>query len=100
MIGSFIFAEIDLWITFFISLFVVWSFYKTVNGKLRKLMIIYFLVVAFTHGGAATFWLAQRYNWFYLNPDIYRIIITLPKTIVMLMLYGYLRSLKVHNHLK
>lgn len=94
MIGSFIFAEIDLWITFFISLFVVRSFYITKNGMLRKLMITYFSVVAFTYGGAATYWLAQRYGWFYINPDVYRIIITLPKTIVMLMLYGYLRSLK------
>lgn len=81
-------SEIIFAIIYVIAGFVVYELVKSKNGRLRKIMIAYFSSVVFIYVGASLY---------YLFPDTvsvntFRIIVSAPKAITMLMLYNHLRT--------
>ena len=80
-------SQIELWTVAILAAVIAYEFYKSVNGRLRILLIRLFVTKVWVYGGAAIYYL--------ILPDIpfiyIRIILVAPMFIVMLQLWGYIR---------
>lgn len=90
MTENLFFSEIMLMIVVCIAAMTARQFFKTKNGVLRKLMIAYFSVEVYVYGSSALyFWLLEKTS-FRMGIDAFRVMVLLPKAIVMMCIFWYL----------
>lgn len=73
-----------------IAFLVFWQFYRTRNGVLRKIMMLYFLIEFFIYAASGLyFWMAeQHYN--VISIETFRLVVIVPKCLVKCWLLYYL----------
>lgn len=80
---------------FSLALTVAYKFYQTKNGYLRKLLISYFLCVAWSFGAEWIYYIFLDAGYLRdLDIVFLHIVCHLPKAIVMIYLYRFLREPK------
>lgn len=85
-------AELFLTVLGIMDCVIMYQFYKAKNGILRKIMIGYFLIAAWVYLGAALYHFLMHYNLIYVSIMTFSIIAVIPKVVVTLVLYKYLRT--------
>lgn len=85
-------AELFLIVLGIMDCVIMYQFYKAKNGVLRKIMIGYFLIAAWVYLGAALCGALLHYNIIYVSLMTFSVIAVIPKVIITLILYKYLRT--------
>jgi hypothetical protein len=84
-----------------ISLVLFNVFRRTINGKLRVLMMQLFITKVWTYGASAVYFVLQYNNlMMWLKPQWFRVIAVVPMVWVMLRLYQYIRVDIIKNNNK
>lgn len=86
--------EVLLAVVYLVGAFVLYEFIRTKNGALRKIMIAYFADEVFTYVCAALFYLLQSMDKSPIHIHVYLVIILVPKAIIKVILYTWLRNRK------
>ncbi len=83
-------AEVFLFVIAALSGLICHEFYISRDGRLRILIIRLFMTKIWVYGGAAIAYLFE----FPIDPWLLRVVLNAPMFIVMLQLWGYIRT---HN---
>jgi hypothetical protein len=86
-------SQILFWSIGIFSAVIAWSFYKSVNGRLRILMIRLFCCKVWLYVGAAL-WFLIIYKHTTISFVYIRIVLTLPMAITMFHIYRFIRIRK------
>lgn len=92
MIFEMIASQILFWSISIAAAFIAYEFYKSVDGRLRKLIIELFCAKIFVYGGAGLYYLLQELGFYNDSQPIWmRVILNLPMAIVMVRLYKFIK---------
>lgn len=99
VLGNFILTEVLYAIVYFIAILVLKEFIHARDGMLRKIMIAYFAVEAFTYILAALYfwnaWASPKH--LFIDPNVFRLVIILPKVAIKLWLLWWLKRGRYHK---
>lgn len=84
-------SQILFWSIAIASIFIAYEFYRSQDGKLRKLIIELFLAKTFVYGGAGLYYLFFDFGLIGAEPVWIRIILNAPMCAVMVRLYRFIR---------
>lgn len=91
MIGS----QIMFWVITILAVLITWEFYRSVDGRLRILMIQLFLSKVWIYGFAGTFYLFWDFGYFRSVDQLWvRLICNVPMFIIMIKLWLYIKYKK------
>lgn len=77
-----------------IALFTAWEFYKTKDGILRQLMIVYFIAVSIIYFLSSLYFTLTELGLISITILHFRLFILIPKALIMLRLLYYLKTKK------
>lgn len=86
------FSELQFMIIFIIATLVSYEFYLSKDGILRKIMIWFFISEAFVYLGSGVYYWAHEVGFTNMGLPLFRTLILLPKTALMLRLLHYLTN--------
>jgi hypothetical protein len=94
--GNLFVSEILMLTVTIIAFLVFWQLYRSRNGSLRKIMMAYFLAEVNVYGLSCIYWYMAAKGYDVLSTEVFRLIVLVPKAIVMLILLNYLRKQKTN----
>lgn len=85
-------SEMEFVVIALVSIFLVYEFYVSQNGLLRKLMIALFASMIFAIAVGGTYLVSLEYGYQLWSKGSVRVLTLLPLTIVMICLYMYISN--------
>jgi hypothetical protein len=89
-------SELLLAVIATIDLLIFWQFVRSKNGVLRKIFIFLFLVDAYVYIFSMIYWYRVESSMTVMTVEVFRMLVLIPKAIVMLVLLRYLIKQKTN----
>jgi hypothetical protein len=89
-------SELLLAVIATIDLLIFWQFVRSKNGMLRKIFIFLFLIDAYLYIFSMIYWYRVETGMTVMTVEVFRMLVLIPKAIVMLVLLRYLIKQKTN----